>query len=303
MAGEGWSGSFWVEGEPSGPNAELPHGEYAVALPGYFHTMRIPLLAGRDFTAADVRGIPKVVIVDETLARKHWGANAQTAVGKRLNPNGDPGDWATVIGVVGHVHSHGPQEAGEAQIYQPMLQRPQTVMAVVVRSGSSPALLAPALRDAAHAVDRDLPVNKMRTMDDVVTSVIARQRFNMLMLAVFAAAALVLATVGLYGVMSYLVSQRTREIGIRIALGGQPSDVRTMVVRESLLIAVTGVVIGTVVSVALSRFVSGLLFGIAATDWTTYGSVALLLLVVSLGAAYGPARRATRIDPVRALRE
>jgi putative ABC transport system permease protein len=302
MSGDGWSGSYYVQGEPDGPNDPVPHGEYAVAMPGFFQTLSIPLIAGRDFAATDVRGGPSVVIVDVALAQRHWGS-AQNAIGKGLNPNRPPRQYATVIGVVGHVHRAGPHNEGEPQIYVPHAQSPQTTVSIVARGTGAPTTLAEPLRAAVRGLDRDLPVSKLRPMDEYVSAALAKQRFNTTLVAIFGCTALLLATVGLYGVMAYLVSQRTREIGIRIALGGQPGAIRAMVLREGILISVGGLVVGAAISLAASRAVSGLLFGVRATDAVTYGGIAALLLVVGAVASYGPARRATRIDPLVALRE
>jgi len=302
MAGDGWSGSFDVFGEPSGPSIEPPHAEYGVALPGYFRAMGVALLAGRDFAPTDRDGAPRVVIVDERLARAHWPN--ESAVGKQVNANDEPGRWSTVIGVVRHVRRAGPADDGEPQIYLPYLQNPQTTLSAVVRSSSGTGTsLIPGLRAAVRGVDPELALAKLRTVDDLLGDAVARQRFNTLMLGIFGLVALLLASVGLYGVMSYLVAQRTRELGIRLALGGQPGAIRRLVVRESFLIAFGGLVIGLVLSLALSRAVRGLLFGIPPTDVVTYAGVSVLLIVVALLASYGPARRATRIDPVLALRE
>jgi predicted permease len=302
MAGDGWSGSFEVFGEPSGPTIEPPHAEYGAALPGYFTAMGIAVIAGRDFSTADRGGAPRVLIVDEQLARRHWPN--ESAIGKQVNANDEPGRWSTVIGVVRHVKRAGPADDGEPQIYLPYLQNPQTTMSAVVRSnGGNVTSLVPSLRAVVRTVDAELAVAKLRTVDDLLGAAVARQRFNTLMLSIFALVALTLASVGLYGVMSYLVAQRTRELGIRIALGGPPAAVRRVVVRESLLIALTGLALGVVASLALSRLLRGLLFGVPATDVVTYAGVSALLLVVALLASYGPARRATRIDPITALRE
>jgi putative ABC transport system permease protein len=264
--------------------------------------MGIAIAAGRDFSAADRPGTPSVVIVDERLAQAHWPN--QSAVGKRVNANNAPGQWSTVIGVVRHVRKAGPADDGEPQIYLPYLQNPQTTMSAVVRSsGGSVTALVPALRAAVREADPELAVAKLRTVDDLLSAAVARQLFNAMMLTIFGLVALALASVGLYGVMSYLVAQRTRELGIRIALGGQPSAVRRVVVRESLLIAVAGLAIGLAASLLLSRALRGLLFGVPPTDVATYAGVSGLLLVVALAASYGPARRATRIDPVTALRD
>jgi predicted permease len=302
MSGDGWSGSYFVEGEPSGPNDPEAHGEYGATLPGFFETLSIPLVAGRDFQFTDVRGAPSVVIVDAALAKRHWGS-AQNAIGKRLNPNRDPGMWATVIGVVAHVHRAGPQSDGEPQIYVPHGQSPQSTLSVVARGNGAASALAPAMRAAVRSLDAEIPLSQLRPMDDFVARALAKLRFDALLLGIFAVTALVLASVGLYGVMAYLVSQRTREIGIRMALGGEPRAIRRMVLREGILISVLGLVVGGLLSLAGSRAVSGLLFGVTPTDAVTYGSIAGLLLIVGAAASYGPARRATRVDPLIALRD
>jgi putative ABC transport system permease protein len=300
MSGDGWSASFDIDGWPKDA-VEEPHAEMAATMPGYFRAMGIPMLEGRDFTADDRAGRPWVAIVDESLARKYWPN--ESAIGKRVSSDVADGTFETVIGVVRHVRSKGPAETSEPQMYLPYLQHPQGMLYSVVRTSASPATLANPMRDAVRLLDRDLPVSKVRAMDDLVRQTLARQRFNMLMLALLALVALGLASIGLYGVMSYLVAQRTREIGIRVALGGQPRDVRWLVVRESLWISVAGLVIGTGVTLMLSGVLGKLLFGIRATDPVTYVSIATLLFVVSWVAAYGPARRATRVAPLIALRD
>ena len=298
MSGGLWTGSLSIEGYETPPGESAPHAAYAVALPNYFKAMRIALLAGRDFTSRDAVGTPSVAVVDEVLARRYWPNGSP--VGKRIYIYGD--DTTTVIGVVRHVRVNGPQEEGEGQVYLAYLQRPQRAMALVARTAGDPVSLAPALRREIRALDPDLPVSKLRAMTDVVASATVRERFSMLLLVIFAGCALVLATVGLYGVMAYLVAQRTREIGIRLALGGSPRDVWRMVVREGLGIAVAGLVAGGAVSLALSGALAGLLHGVRPTDPVTYGTIAGLLLVVALAASYVPAWRATRVSPTEALR-
>ena len=299
VSGDGWSGSFDVEGFPE--NApEPPHAEYATAMPGYFRTMGMRI-RGRDFTNDDALGRPLTVIVDEELAQKYWPG--QDAIGKRISQDATSGQWMTIVGVVNHVHRDGPTKVGEPQLYMPYLQRPQGMLYPVVKTSGDPYLLAGPIRQAVQSLDRDLPISKQRSLADLQRDSIARQRFNLVLTALFAIAALVLASIGLYGVMSYLVAQRTREIGIRVALGGRPSDVRGMIMKESLTIAGVGLVVGLVSSLALSRALTSFLFEIKATDPVTYGSIAALLLVVASLAAFGPARRATRVDPLVALRD
>ena len=298
MGGDGWSGSFNVEGEPAGPEDPLPHAEYAVALPGYFHAMKIPMITGRDFEATDRDNSPAVVIVDEALARQHWPN--QSALNKRI---GGPGQWATIIGVVGHVHNAGPQTDGEPQIYLPLLQNPQSVISVVARTAAPIASLAAPIRAVVKSLDPELPIARFRSLDDLVAQAVARQRFNMLLITIFAVTALTLASIGLYGVMAFLVAQRSREIGIRVALGGEPRAIRGMVLREGMRICVAGLCVGLALSLAVSRTLSGLLFGVAPSDPTTYVGIALLLLAVGAAASFGPASRATRVDPMVVLRD
>jgi len=298
MSGDGWSGSFTVEGEPSGPNDPIPHAEYGVAMPGFFRTLAIRLVAGRDFSNTDHAAAPAVVIVDEVLARQHWPG--QSAIGKRVNASGA---LATIVGVVAHVHKAGPQSEGEPQIYLPFAQSPQSTMTLVVRARARPLALVAPIRDIVRRLDPQLPVSKIASLDDFVSGATAAQRFNAVLLGVFAITALVLASVGLYGVMAYLVTQRTREIGIRVALGGQPAAIRAMVMREAVWISGAGLAVGIAASLLMSSALGTLLFGVSPTDPLTYGAIAGLLALVSLLASYGPARRATRVDPLIALRD
>jgi predicted permease len=301
MSSDGWSGSFNVDGEPSGPGQPLPHAEYGVALPGYFRTMGIPMFAGRDFTSEDRYDAPQVAIVDEALAKQHWGSS-QSAVGKRVSQAGPTGPWATVVGVVGHVHKAGPRSEGEPQLYLPHTQSRQSVLSIVVRTNGAPELLAPAMRGLVRSLDPSLPLSKVEPLDALTSRSLAGERFDALMLGVFGIAALLLASVGLYGVMAFLVSQRTREIGIRLALGGEPRAIRRMILREGLLISAAGLAIGSIASLIAAKAVSRLLYGVASNDVTTYASITALLLIVGVAASYGPAGRATRVDPLSALR-
>ncbi len=300
MSGDGWSGSFTVDGEPDGPNASQPHAEYGVALPGYFDALRIRLIAGREFTPADTPDAPRVVIVDELLAKQHWPG--QSALGKRVNRD-RAGNWATVVGVVAHVRKAGPRSEGEPQLYLPFAQNPQTTLSVVVRSSASPNGIGQALRGAVGEIDAQLPVSEIRALSAIVDGATAGDRLNAVMLGAFGVVAALLAGIGLYGVMAYGVTRRSREIGIRLALGGHPSAIRRMILREGLRIVAAGVTIGVVAALSLSRMIAVLLFGVAPTDLATYGAITLALLVVGLVATWIPARRATRIDPMVALRE
>jgi putative ABC transport system permease protein len=300
MSGEGWSGSFDVEGLTVTSGQQEPHAEFAVALPGYLGAMRIRLLAGRDLLPSDDDRAPRVVLVDEALARRYWPG--ESAVGKRINGNERAGEWETIIGVVGHVHNAGPQSEGEPQIYLPYLQHPQGPLFPVMRMRAGATVPVSSLRAAVRAVDQQLPVTSPRSMRDVVSRAVARQRFNAVLLAAFGIVALILAAIGLYGVMSFVVAQRAHEIGIRLALGGSPRKVISMMLQQGLTLSILGLVGGLVVSAAATRVLATLVFGIGATDAITYAGVSALLLAVAAVACYLPARRVTRVDPVAAMR-
>jgi putative ABC transport system permease protein len=300
MGGNQWSGSFYPEGYIEVTGQSEPHAEYHVALPRYFDSVRIALLAGRDFTADDTLASPLVVIVDDVLAKMYWPG--ESAVGKRLNPNGPAGTLATVVGVVGHVRVAGPRNEGEPQIYRPLTQSTQAPMFYTARTNGDPASLVPAAREAVRATDSSIAMAKLGPMPDLVARVMARERFSTVLFTIFGAIALVLAAVGLYGVMAFLVEQRTREIGIRLALGGQPSQVLRRVLSEGLTMTAIGVAVGLAIALPLARLLEESLFGIGSTDPVTYIAIAALLFAVSIVATYVPARRAMRVDPVEALR-
>ena len=306
MSGEGWSGTLIIRGRPRGAGEPDAHAEYAAALPGYFHTMRIPMREGRDFGPGDIEGSGLVAVVDETLAARYWPG--ESAIGKHLAPFGPPKDdtgWSTVIGVVGHVRNDGPRKESEPQVYLAARQSPQWSMSYVVRTGGA-ATAAPvlaSLRSAVRDVDRDLAIARLLPTPEIVARVLAPDRFNLTLITIFGGVALLLAVVGLYGVMAFVVSQRTREVGIRLALGGQPRQVVRHLLGEGLRLATAGIALGLAAALVISRALSGLLFGITAADPLTYVAIGVLLLAVALAASYLPARRALRIDPVKVLAE
>jgi len=300
MGGESWSGTYYVEPDTRPPGAPDPHGEYAAALPDYFRTMGIALVGGREFADSDRDSSQRVIIVDEVAANLHWPS--ESPIGKCVKTGGNTSPCSYVIGVVRHARTSGPRTEGEPQLYVPILQRPQWSVAYTVALRGDQRSGAEAIRSALKAVDPSLPVTRLLPMHDVIAGATARDRFNLLALGVFAAIATVLAAVGLYGVMAYLVTQRVQEIGVRLALGGQPGQIVRLVVLEGLRMAATGIGVGLIAALALSRTVSGMLFGVDKTDPLTYASVAILLAVVTAIAAYVPARRATRVDPLMTLR-
>ena len=300
LGGTNWSGTFHVEGQIVSPGGQDPHGEYAVALPGFVGALGMKLLRGREFAATDGAAAPSVVIVDDRLAEKYWPG--QDPLGKRVSQQGPEGPFATVVGVVGHVHRVGPAREGEPQIYFPFAQHVQTPLSYSVRTSVDPMTVLRAVRREVAAIDPELPMARVASMSTLESASVARERFNALILVVFAGTALLLAAIGLYGVMAYLVSQRQAEIGIRLALGGGPRHVARMVIGDGMRMALAGIVLGTLASLALARVLKGLLYGITPTDPVTYVAIAVLLALVALAASALPARRATKADPVSALR-
>jgi putative ABC transport system permease protein len=303
MSGWNQSGSFDIEGRPAVPGQDSPHGSRWMASDDYFQTMQIPLLRGRYFDARDTADAPGVVIIDDAMARKYWPG--EDPLGKRITFEGTQQQprWREVVGIVGHVKNEGLEGESRAQYYVPYAQRADSPnLFLVVRADGDPASLAPSVRGAIAGVDKDLPVFRVTTVERVVADSLAQRRFSMTLLAIFAALALLLAVVGLYGVMSYTVAQRTHEIGIRIALGAQSRDVLRMVVGQGMALVGGGLLLGLGVALALTRFMSSLLYGVSATDPWTYAGIALLLAAVALLASYVPARRAMKVDPMVALR-
>ena len=314
---ESWA-PFAIEGRPAPPPGAQQQAAMRTVSNDYFRTLKIPLRKGRFFSDADARvALPlirwyeqqpypvhyndpqpaPVVIINETMARLYWPN--EDPLGRRLRIVASP--WLTVVGVVGDVRHSGLNFPPNPEMYLSHLQEPETSLAVMVRTTGDPLRLASAARDQVKAIDKDQPVN-VNTMEQVLSNSVARQRFNAQLLGVFASVALILAMIGVFGVINYSVAQRTHEIGIRIALGAQRRDVFTLVVGQGLVLAVLGVAIGSAGALALTRLVTGLLYGVSPTDATTFAVVSLLVTLVALLACYVPARRATRVDPLVALR-
>jgi putative ABC transport system permease protein len=301
LSGGGDIASFEVEGRPAPPPNQVVDAEYRVVTPAYFNTMGIPLIRGEGFTERHTSDAAWVTIINETMARRYFPG--EEPIGKRINL-GDPrsSPWRTIIGVVKDVHDEGLDAAPYPQMYAPFAQAPRNAMTLVARTGGDPLSLAPNIRSELAAIDRDQPLTNLRTMEQVMSQSIARQRFNMTLIAIFSIIGLTLASVGIYGVMSYTVTQRTHEIGIRMALGAQKRDVLKLVVGQGMILALAGVGVGLAVAVGLTRVMSSLLFGVTATDPLTFGAVAVLLAAVALLACFIPARRAMKVDPMVALR-
>jgi predicted permease len=294
-------GPITVEGRVPEPGEEFINVDMRFAAAGYFPAMQIPLRRGRLFDERDTRDQPRVAIVDEQMARVIWpGADA---IGKRFRLGSDPkAPWHTVVGVVGRIKQYTLDTDSRIAAYFAHTQYPIRAMNVVLRTGGDPAALrAPVARTVA-AVAADLPIYNLRTMADRVDASLARRRFSMLLLAIAAALAMGLAAIGIYGVMSYIVQQGTRELGIRMALGATPMGIVSLVVRHGLVMTVAGIASGVVGAWQLSRFVESLLFGVSAVDPLTFIATPLFLGAVALVASLVPAGRAARIDPVEALR-
>jgi putative ABC transport system permease protein len=266
----------------------------------YFQTMDIPLRAGRLFTAQDWANAPKVIIINETLARRFFVG--ENPIGRRLFSE----PQMTIVGVTGDTRNRGLDREVQPEVYTPYVQDMNEMggLRLVVRANNPSNLfsLASSIRNQVRAIEPDEPVSLVITMDELLSNSIAGRRFQMLLLGVFAAVALVIAMVGIYGVISYAVSGRTREIGIRMALGAQAKDVLRMVIWQGMRLALIGVGLGVVAALALTRVMENLLFEVSATDPSTIAIIALLLIVVALIASYLPARRATKVDPLTALR-
>jgi putative ABC transport system permease protein len=307
LSGSNSSGSFRIEGRQVAQNESLPHGDRWAVTAGYFETMKIPLLRGRFFDQRDVAGtpavaVPGVAIIDEDLAKKYWPN--EDPVGKRISFEGPPDNriWREVVGIVGHVKHRSLEGESRVQYYIPHPQRAQAGMNLAIRTAGKPTDLTGAVRGVIAGLDRDLPVFRVNTMEQYVADSMTLRRFTMTLLGIFALLALLLASVGLYGVLSYSVTQRSHEIGIRMALGARAGDVLKLVVRQGMVLAASGIGIGLLGAFALTRVMKTLLFGVGAADPLTYLVIAGLLAGIALLACWLPARRATRVDPMIALR-
>ncbi|HEU4795247.1 MAG TPA: ABC transporter permease [Pyrinomonadaceae bacterium] len=297
--------SFSIEGRTMPSDTELPFAVYRVVNPDYFRTLGIPVQRGRVFDTRDSAESTPVFLINRRLAERFWPGEDPTGKRLKIGPADSPNPWVTVIGVVGDVRQTGLYGEQLAELYAPYAQERRSWMSprdLVVRTTGDAASVAGAVREAVWAVDKDQPVSNVRTMDQVFAATISRERFQTLLLGLFAALALVLACVGLYGVISYAVAQRTHEIGVRMALGARPGDVLRLVLRQGMTLTLVGLVLGITVALAVTRVMADLLYGVTATDTVTFISVGALLTVVAFLACYVPARRATKVDPLIALR-
>jgi putative ABC transport system permease protein len=290
-----------VEGFPVLPVGQALAVNHCVITPNYFRAMGIPLLMGRDFTDSDTPDSLMVTIIDERLAREYWPNESPLGKRVRFGPPESNEPWHTIVGVVGVVKHESLRLTRRKTVYLPHTEITIDDMALAVRAANSENL-TPAIRRQVNAMDPDLPIINIRTMTEVVSRSVWQPRLYMILFGVFAAVALALASIGIYGVMSYSVSERTREIGVRVALGAQRRDVLKLVVAQGMTLTMIGAGIGLGAALALTRLMQTLLFEVSATDPLTFAGLAALLSAVAILACYLPARRATKVDPMVALR-
>ncbi len=294
--------SFMIEGRPVPAVTERPRAFYRVISPNYFRTMGIPFRRGNEFTDRDSAEMPGVAIINETATRKYWPG--EDPIGRKIK-RGRPeskNPWVTIVGIAGSASQLSLREESQPEIYVPFLQNTTPNFSLVVRTASDPKTITGAIRKEVWATDKDLPVSNMKLMDELISNSTAQPRFYVILLTVFAALALILAAVGVYGVMAYSVTLRTRDIGIRMAVGAQPMDIFKHVIGHALMLASIGLVIGLVLAGTSTLVMKSLLFGISTADPLTLIVTALILLAVALLASYLPARKATKVDPMVALR-
>jgi putative ABC transport system permease protein len=302
LGGSDASTTFEVEGQPSDKSRPLSAG-LRVSTPGYFHTLGIPIVDGRDFSERDGEKSAPVVIINETIAARYFPN--QNPIGKHIRPDisleGEP-PLREIVGVVGAVRYGGPGEEPRPEFFLPHTQMPFLPLTTVVRVAGDPRAIVGAVRNEVRAMDKEAPIDQVKTLDQYLTESIAQPRFNTLLLTLFAGVAMILTAVGLYGVMAYSVTARTREIGVRMALGAQRSDALRLVISQGMKLTLIGIAAGLVAAFALTRLMTGLLYGVTPTDPATFALITLLLAGVALLACYIPARRAMKVDPMVALR-
>jgi putative ABC transport system permease protein len=304
MSGSNMRTSFEIKNRPVPPPGQEPLAETRAVTPDYFRTLRIPLLRGSEFTENYAKGSPGRMIINDSMARRFWPD--EDPIGQRVSmgislDDDNPAVWE-IIGIVGDVRHASLDVEPAPEMYVPHSQQPWSFLTVVVRASTDAMAMAGPVRDQVLAVDKNQPVSRIETLESRVSASVAQPRFYLLLLSIFAALALILAAVGIYGVLSYSVTQRMHEIGIRLALGATPFDVIKLVVGHGMMLALLGVAIGLIGAFMLTRLMSSMLYGVSATDPVTFAALALLLAAVALLASYIPARRATKVDPMVALR-
>ena len=288
------------EGQPNVPIGERPLAEWNPIMPAYFKTLRIPIVQGREFTLADDERAPHVAIISESMARRFWPN--RSPLGMRLT-FGRNNPVAEIVGVVGDVRNRGLQADPFMAFYTSYPQRAWPRLTIAIRAQGDPRLLSKTAQSQVFALDRDLPVTDVETLEEGLANTLSQKRQTMYLVASFAAVALLLAVIGLYGVMAYAVSQRTAEIGIRQAIGAQRGDIFRLILTQGVRLSLAGIGLGAIASLALTRLISGMLYRVSATDPFTFVAIAFLFFLVALAASYMPAYRATRVDPIEALRQ
>ena len=299
--GIGW-GSISIEGYQPSSGQEMIQSDIRVAGVGYFETMEVPVIKGRLFDEHDNEKSSQVTIIDEKMARNYWPNSNPIGARIKFGSLNSENPWLTVVGVVGSVKQYDLESESRVTMYLPTAQAMGGTMYLVARTSIVPSSLAASITSEVRSLDPNIPIFDVKTMDQRLSESLARRRFAMLALGVFAGFALLLAIVGIYGLISYSVAQRTSELGIRLALGARQIDVLRLVLSAGLKLALIGIAVGVVLSFAVTRFLSSLLFGVRATDLFTFSALSILLIVVSLIACYLPARRATKVDPLVALK-
>jgi putative ABC transport system permease protein len=303
LSGAAPNRGFQIQGRPEPKPDENVTLDYQLVSPGYFNTMETPLISGRTFAGTDGENSPRVVVINQTMARKYFPG--EEPIGQRI-ALGDPEkeeSWRSIVGVVGDVRYESIETPPFPTAYAVYRQNtePWSTMSMVLKTYGRPGNLAGDLRRAIQSIDPNLPVTNVQSMEELMDSSVVRPRFIMLLVGSLASIALALAAIGIYGLMAYSVAQRTQEIGIRMALGAQKSDVLGLVIRQGMTLTVIGVVVGLIGAFVLTRLIASLLFGVETTDPLTFVAIPLLLLFVALIACYLPARRAARLDPKIAL--
>ncbi len=292
--------SVQIDGKPV-PAAELPEVQFRRSMHNYFSAMGIPIVKGRGFSLDDGPTAPPIVVINQTMARRLFANEDPIGQRVRMGPSGT-GPWSTIVGIIGDIRHGGLEEEPQPEMYITYLQNPPVSPFIVIRATGDPAGLVETVKSEARSIDKDLPLIEMRTMTTLRSEAMAQRRFILVLVAAFGALALGLAAIGVYGVMSLVVSERTREVGVRLALGANPLEVLRMILRQALTLAGSGAIIGALAAAALTPLMASQLFGVAPIDPTTFAFVPLLLLLIGAIAAIVPARRAMRVDPLTALR-
>jgi putative ABC transport system permease protein len=302
FSGNEFNVGWGIEGQPPLSAADRPRAFLRHVSTNYFESMGIPIRHGRAFADSDNGNAPGVAVVNEMAARRFWPN--QEPIGKRFKRGkiDSQNPWMTVVGVVDPVSHTALQVASQPEVYLPFQQNPGLNLTLVARTTSDPKAFAGAVRREVSALDKDLPVSNMKFMDEIIGKSVAQPRVYALLLGIFAGLALILASIGIYGVMSYSVTQRIHEIGIRMALGARPIDVLKLIVRQGLVLALIGVFLGVIASLALTRVLASQLYGVTPTDPVTFTTISVLLILVAVIACSIPAMRATKVDPMIAVR-